>query len=73
MDHEIMPVRHWLVPIVILARGPVPDRPTRSGSSRSWVPVSACPARAEADVDARQPISSVETAVSRALRGGEQR
>jgi hypothetical protein len=73
MDHEIMPSWHLLVPVVILAWGPVPDRRSGDGSSRSWAPASASHARVEVDVDPSQPISSVETAVSRALRGGEPR
>ena len=64
MDHEIMPGRHLLVPVVLLARL------SGDGPSRSWAPASACRGRVQADVVPRQPISSVNTAVSWALRGG---
>jgi len=71
MDHEIRPSRPLIVPVVILAWGLVPDRPHGDRSPRSWVPASA--PRTRVDVDPIQPISSVETAVSPALRGGEPR
>ena len=64
MDHEIMPSRHSLVPFVILARL------SGDGRSRAWAPASACRRRVQVDVVQRQPISSVNTAVSWALRGG---
>ncbi len=64
MDHEIMPSRHLLVPVVILARL------SGGGRSRSWAPAFACRGRVQVDVVQRQPISSVSTAVSWALQGG---
>jgi hypothetical protein len=70
MDHEIMPSRHLLVLVVILAWGPVSDRLSRDGPSRSWVPASTSRGRVAVDIVSRQPISPIETAVSLALRGG---
>jgi hypothetical protein len=71
MDREIRPNGPSLIPIVILAWRLVADRRSGDGPSRSRVAASAL--RARVDVDRAQPISSVGTAVSRALRGGEPR
>jgi len=71
MDREIRPSGPSLIPIVILAWRLVPDRPNGNGSSRSRA--AAFSLRARVDVARARPISSVDTAVSRDLRGGKPR